>query len=312
MPNLTVTNLESISVDEIYRIANEEMAKGDTSHGAAVKAIEEARGNKELLKELFIKLQYEEFLKREADEGEERKNRERKLASQKWQRQMEIDRKEIELAERRRKLKQLKHLELEQRQRKREKMQRWGVTIAIFMVAGWLAWYFAHKITPAINPISAISSQNKSAMTTSATARPTEKLANYRKAAEQTDVKALLDLAMAYKNGNGVGKDEVQAAQWFRKAAEKGNASAQDTLAYLYANGKGVAKDKTQAAFWYRKAAEQGYLNSQFNLALAYKNGIGVTKDEAQALKWFEKAANQGDNEAQSFLGQISLYMTKI
>lgn len=302
MQNLTIDNIELISEDEIYRIAHEEMDKGDTSHGAAVKAIEEARGDKELLKKLFIKFQYEEFFKREADAREEAENKERKLASQQWQRQMEIDRKEIELAERRRKLKRLRQLEEEQRERKRQEIQRWSIGITTIMVAGGLACYFGYKNQPSV---AAVPGQHQPNIVIPANANLTEKLAEYRKAAEQGDVKAQLHLAMAYKNGKEIGKDEAQAAQWFRKAAEKGSALAQDMLAYLYANGKGVGKDKVQATFWYRKAAEQGYLNSQFNLAIAYKNGIGVAKDEAQAVKWFEKAANQGDPEAQAVLGKI-------
>lgn len=297
MRNLTIKNIEFISVDEIYRIASEETDKGDSSYEAAVKAIAEAHGDKEIVKSLFIKFQYEELFKQEAYKQE--------LADKQRQRQMEIECKEIELAERRRDLKLQRRLEFERSKRKLENFKRWGFGIATIAGIVLLAGYFGYKDRPAAN---LISGQNKLCVATPENTRAATTVAEYHKAAEQGDIKAQLKLAVAYKNGKGIAKDEVQAALWFRKAAEKGNVLAQDMLGYLYANGKGVAKDKAQAAFWYRKAAEQGSISSQFNLAIAYKEGLGLTKDAVQAVKWFEKAANQGDAEAQAILGKIYEY----
>jgi len=44
----------------------------------------------------------------------------------------------------------------------------------------------------------------------------------------------------------------------YKKAAGQGNATAQYNLGTCYEDGNGVAKDNTQAADWYRKAADQG------------------------------------------------------
>ena len=66
-------------------------------------------------------------------------------------------------------------------------------------------------------------------------------------------------LAVCYKNGEGVPKNEVEAVKWFRKAAEQGDADAQFYLGWAYVtNGEGVPKDEVEAVKWYRKAAEQG------------------------------------------------------
>ena len=35
-----------------------------------------------------------------------------------------------------------------------------------------------------------------------------------------------------------------------------------------HADGEGVAKDEVEAAMWYRKAAEQGHATAQYNLCV--------------------------------------------
>ncbi len=55
--------------------------------------------------------------------------------------------------------------------------------------------------------------------------------------------------------------------RWFHKAAELGNVTAQLTLAHIYKNGEGVPRDDKEAARWFRKAAEQGDPNAQEHLA---------------------------------------------
>ena len=85
--------------------------------------------------------------------------------------------------------------------------------------------------------------------------------------------------------------------------AEQGDASAQGSLGIMYANGEGVPKDDVEAARWYRLAAEQGLANSQNNLGVMYDMGIGVSRDRAEAVKWYRLAAKQGKAEAQFALG---------
>ncbi|MEI6818558.1 MAG: tetratricopeptide repeat protein, partial [Verrucomicrobiota bacterium] len=114
---------------------------------------------------------------------------------------------------------------------------------------------------------------------------PADKIAEWRKAAEQGFAPAQFNLGLCYSKGKGVAKDAVEAAKWYRKSAEQGDADAQFNLGIFYANGKGVAKDTVEAAKWYRKAAEQGDADAQFNLGFCCENGEGVAKDEAEAVK---------------------------
>jgi TPR repeat protein len=46
-----------------------------------------------------------------------------------------------------------------------------------------------------------------------------------------------------YKKGEGVKKDTVQVVHWFRKAAVQGGVDAQNNLAIMYKNGEGVEKE---------------------------------------------------------------------
>ena len=45
-----------------------------------------------------------------------------------------------------------------------------------------------------------------------------------------------------YVNGQGVQQDYVEAVKWFRRAADQGNAGAQLNLGFSIHNGKGVQR----------------------------------------------------------------------
>jgi TPR repeat protein len=90
--------------------------------------------------------------------------------------------------------------------------------------------------------------------------------------------------------------DQVEAAKWFRKAAEQGDASAQLNIGFAYANGEGVAKDQAEAVKWYRKAAEQGDYLGQRQLGFAYRFGDGVAKDQVEAYAWYNLVAVTHEN----------------
>jgi TPR repeat protein len=120
-------------------------------------------------------------------------------------------------------------------------------------------------------------------------------LRTWRDWAQQVDAGAQHFLATLYFNGQGVARDDDEAARWLRKSAEQGLAYAQYDLSVAYAMGRGVAKDEAEQVRWDRKAAEQGFAPAQHNLGSWYINGTrGVTKDEAEGIRWFRKAAEQG------------------
>ncbi len=157
--------------------------------------------------------------------------------------------------------------------------------------------------------------------------------------AEHGDVWAQMKLADLYDRGDGVAKDEDQAAGWYAKAAAQGNAEArgmlimvcgfsvtapvqpkacaqigpllqaavaqgdleaEDMLAQLSETGLfGVAKDPAQSLVLYRKAAEWGDERAVSALALHYGMEDDTPEGQVQAIFWNRKAAAQGDLFAQ-------------
>ncbi len=128
-------------------------------------------------------------------------------------------------------------------------------------------------------------------------------LALYRQLATQGDARGQRQLAHLYATGQGVPKDDEQAAHWYQRAAEQGDAAAQLSLGVRHAHGRGVPRDLERAIYWVRKSAEQGYAPAQNTLGIRYELGQGVPKDLQQAVDWYQKAADQGHADAQNNLG---------
>ena len=93
-------------------------------------------------------------------------------------------------------------------------------------------------------------------------------------------------LGVAYRNGNGVPQDDVQAATWFRKAAAQGLADGQYFLGMSYLQGRGVPQDTLEALRQLLAAAEQQFSPAQGVLGIMYARGSGVARDVVQAQTW--------------------------
>jgi TPR repeat protein len=63
---------------------------------------------------------------------------------------------------------------------------------------------------------------------------PVDIIAKYRKAAEQGDVEAQLNLGWEYHTGDFVAKDNAEALKWWRKSAAQGCVAAQNSLGWAY------------------------------------------------------------------------------
>ena len=132
-----------------------------------------------------------------------------------------------------------------------------------------------------------------------------DRAAALRGAAEKGDAQAQLNLGLMYYKGDGVAKDDKEAAAWFRRAADQGHAGAQNNLGVMYREGKGVVKDDKEAVAWFRRAADQDIAQAQFNLGLMYYNGDGVAKDDKEAAAWYRRAADQGHAGARAALQKL-------
>jgi TPR repeat protein len=125
----------------------------------------------------------------------------------------------------------------------------------------------------------------------------------YREAARRGSAEGCYFLGRAYGLGEGVQKDEREAARWMLRAAQKGLGVAQYLMGVLYRNGAGVSVNFIEAANWFRNAADQGVAEAQVELGKLYAVGRGVSLDETKAAGMFARAANQGDADAQKLLG---------
>jgi Transglycosylase SLT domain len=78
----------------------------------------------------------------------------------------------------------------------------------------------------------------------------------------------LIAEALAYEHGEGVTKDQLQAALLYCRAARDGDPEAQFSLGWMYANGRGVAHDDAVASSLFALAAAAGHAHAQRLLAL--------------------------------------------
>lgn len=129
--------------------------------------------------------------------------------------------------------------------------------------------------------------------------------------AEQGNPAAQFNLALMYRNGDGVQKDNARAVHWYRLAAMQGNAGAQSGLGFMYHDGEGVLKDEAEAVRWYRLAAEQGDASAQYSLGVMYTNGEGVLKETALAHMWFNISSANGNANARGNRDEIEKNMTR-
>ncbi len=110
--------------------------------------------------------------------------------------------------------------------------------------------------------------------------------------AHQGVARAQANLGGLFATGNGVERDDDEAARWFRIAAEAGDSVAQQNLALLYYEGRGTDGDLTQAAHWYARAAEAGESEAQNMLSWMAYEGVGMERDVALARQAIAKAGD--------------------
>ena len=116
-------------------------------------------------------------------------------------------------------------------------------------------------------------------------------LREFKVLAELGHVDARFNLALMYKDGQGVVQDYKAAVKWYREAAEEGNVFAQYNLGFMYKDGQGITQDDKEAVKWLRKATEQGFADAQHGLGVMYESGLGVTQDNVYAHMWWNIAA---------------------
>jgi len=136
-------------------------------------------------------------------------------------------------------------------------------------------------------------------------------LEEFRKAADEGNARAQLNVGVFYDQGLVVSQDHATAAEWYRRAAEAGIELAQFNLGTLYFEGLGVEKDYTSALEWYTRAAFAGNGDAQFNLSVMYQEGLGTQVDYVEAHAWLELATRNLNDVSVDDTKQLEKKMTE-
>jgi soluble lytic murein transglycosylase-like protein len=99
--------------------------------------------------------------------------------------------------------------------------------------------------------------------------------------------------------------DDAPALAELEAAAKAGDLRAALELAVKYENGEGVPRDALKSYLLYCRAAKYGQLESIFNLGRAYAEGAGVARDERLAAALFKRAADRGHPQAPALLAGL-------
>ena len=119
--------------------------------------------------------------------------------------------------------------------------------------------------------------------------------------AEKKYLESQTNLGWIYRHSPGY-LDPVKSAKYYLAAAQQGDPESQYVMALMYKAGEGVAKNEKEAAAWLLKAAGQKHPEAQSALGDLYEKGVGVKKDKVEALKWYLLAKANGDTLADMFI----------
>ena len=126
----------------------------------------------------------------------------------------------------------------------------------------------------------------------------------YSEAAEKGSSRAMLKLAVIYRDGEIAERDLEKSLKYYTDCAEHGGSEDLFRLAVIYQKGEITEKDESAAQKLYKRAAEMGFDKAQNNLAAIYKRN----KEFVKAAYWYEKAKAQGSEAAEKNLKNMLEY----
>ena len=136
-------------------------------------------------------------------------------------------------------------------------------------------------------------------------------LTEWLRLAEAGDPTSAFNVAVLYRNGDGVPADPVKFRHWLERAAAGGFAPALEMLGTMTMNGDGVAVDFDAAFAMLSRAAEAGLAGARNNLAVLYMMGKGHATDLVEAFAWATLAARAGNAQAPAVLEMLRPKMTR-
>ncbi len=121
-------------------------------------------------------------------------------------------------------------------------------------------------------------------------------------AAAAGHVRALLKLAHAHRNGDGVAESRSEAMRYYLKAAERGEIQAWVWLGEVLEQGDGGLPEPTAARQAYARAARAGDAHGQAEYGRCLLRGIGGAQDVDRGVAVLEQAQQAGWEQARGEL----------
>jgi len=124
-------------------------------------------------------------------------------------------------------------------------------------------------------------------------------------ACNQGEMKACVNLGVAYLKGNGKPKDAAKATALFEKACTGNFARGCFDLGVVYSGEGSAKKDYFKAFESFKKACALGDPRGCVSTGLMYEKGEGVRQSDRRAVAYYAKACQGGDTEGCSYLGNM-------
>ena len=121
-----------------------------------------------------------------------------------------------------------------------------------------------------------------------------------KKSADLGNVKAALLYGTMLKDGDGVEKDDGQAAHYLKIAADAGIIDAMRNYALMCKTGSGVEYSMNEAVRYFQAAADLGDMESARQIVKILENGFPFLLGRRESAKYYKMLADKGDADALS------------
>ena len=129
-----------------------------------------------------------------------------------------------------------------------------------------------------------------------------ENIKRLQKRVEVGDAEAMYNLGCCYSEGSyGLTRDRTKGCKFWQQAGELGCAEAYNNIGYAYRNGEGVERDEKKADHYYELSAMGGNVGARHNLGCAEGNS-GNWK---RAIKHWSISAGAGYNDSVKNIQQM-------
>jgi TPR repeat protein len=126
----------------------------------------------------------------------------------------------------------------------------------------------------------------------------------WKKAADIGHMFAAHDVALAFKNAEGVVENPKEAFRYWSMGAALGDPQACLELSCCYLFAYGTRHDQMKFLRWATAAADGGSVDAPYYIAFELREGGCLPRDDQGSARWLRLGAERGDERAQGLLGE--------